>query len=747
MKKTKVFFCMLMFLAALLATGRTNIVTTEASQTGSEAVVSINLSDSYNAGRDYVVTSYSSRGYNVGYISVDYDVKVGAEDIKVSCSSSDTKVVKIVGGLSNWVFTANRSYQGGTYIEFETCAVGAATITVQVGSVSETIDVMVLPPESVIKSLKQTGYNEINVQWDKMAGCSGYIIQRSASGKDKYSDIKKVAGSGKTSTTVKAEWNVKYDYRVLPYIQYHSRTVTVNDNPRNSYMYLKSLSIAAEKWGTQITSITKSGTNQLKVSWKKEADAVKYEIYRASSMEGTYKSVKVIKNPNTTSWKQKVTPGKQYYYYIVTFFPTEKSDPSDTVCGYLPKSGKKKEVSQNSGIKLNTYSQYGWNWASPDTVFYYQSGKKLYTAALALDGKKLNIYVTDPETLKLKKYKTIKLGKYDTWGGFYQGTDGKFYVALGYNNLKEKDSKTVIKVIQYSSKWKKGKVCSIKGNAVNAFKGIYQPFEAGNCRMAMQGNTLYVETCRTMYVHSDGLHHQSNIAFKIDTKTMKYSCATEVYSSHSFNQYVKFDNGNLYVVNHGDAYPRAVMLSIIQKYGTPDQNTIEKNVFPIKGRTGDNYTGLTVGGMETGIGNVLVAGTSVPQNKKVKGVSGDSSSLAKNVYLTVSDKETGKTTFRWLTDYNPKTSKVTVGELRMVKLSDQRFAILYSTTQGKSQKLNYVVVDNSGKKVYSKTYSNVVFQGSTQPILSDGSIIWTENYIDAKTYKDKVKTYRIPAVY
>lgn len=739
MKKFKLLFGSILFMAALLVTIKVFPVTAAASQTNSEASVSIQLYDFESGNSGYVVTSFTSGSTYTGYINVNYNVKLGAESIKMTCSSSNTKAVKILS--EDQTFAANHSYHGCLSMKYEVCAIGAATVTVKVGSVSETIDVISVPSQSVIKSLKQTGYNKVTVKWNKASGCSGYIIQRSVSEKNKYTTIKTVAGVGKTSATVEAEWNVAYDYRVLPYLEYHSHIVTVADSTFYSYLRIDTMSLTAEKAGAQITSVEKSGSSQLKLTWDKQEGAVSYAIYRADTVEGNYKRVALLKKSNTTSWKQKVTRGKQYFYYIVTTYPIGKSDPSAKVCGYIPKSGKAKTVSQSVNIPVKM-GQYGGMWGSIDTTFYYPAGSKLYV--VSRNGSKLNIFTVNEKTLKLKKYKTISLGKYESWGGFYQGTDGKFYVAVGFMNRKEKDSKTVIKVIQYSSNWKKGKVCQIKGGASTL--GIYRPFEAGNCRMTMQGSTLYMETCRTMYADDDGLHHQSNIAFKINTKTMKYSIAPEVYCSHSFNQYVKFDNGNLYVVNHGDAYPRSVLLSIITDYGEKGQKITSKSVFKIKGTEGDNYTGLTVGGMEVGKDNVLICGTSVPQSKKVKGISGASTNLAKNVYLTISDKETGKTTFQWLTTYNPKKTKVNVGETRMVKLSDQYFAILYSTDQGKSQKLHYVVVDQSGKKVYSKTYSNRLFLGASQPILYNGNIVWLESYYD-ENYKEKVKTYSIPALY
>ena len=121
--------------------------------------------------------------------------------------------------------------------------------------------------------------------------------------------------------------------------------------------------------------------------------------------------------------------------------------------------------------------------------------------------------------------------------------------------------------------------------------------------------------------------------------------------------------------------------------------------------------------------------------------------LKKNVYLTVTNKETCKNKCIWLTKYNPKTTKVIVGDTRMVKLSDTRFAILYQTTTGKKNVLNYVVVDNNGKKIYSKKYSGYIMNGSSQPILYEGYIQWASSVYREKKNNYAMMMYQIPANY
>ena len=109
----------------------------------------------------------------------------------------------------------------------------------------------------------------------------------------------------------------------------------------------------------------------------------------------------------------------------------------------------------------------------------------------------------------------------------------------------------------------------------------------------------------------------------------------------------------------------------------------------------------------------------------------------------------------------------------MVKLSDNRFAILYTTQQGsKRPELHYLVVSDTGEEIYSGTYTGLAAGGSViqdrnamlftesndgildyscQPVVYNGSIIWTSplyTYV-VKNGKEKNKTrvYSIPIVY
>ena len=681
-------------------------------------------------------TAYYSPDYVDNTSSVAYaGQNTSSSPITVSVSSSNTNVLKITSGQKTTLAAGAYYWE---LVKFECFKAGYADIIVSTGTTSYKQRVYVVPARALLLSLKQTDFNHITLKWKKIPGSSGYYVQRAGSN-GKFETIL-TTGADTTSASFPVKWNVEYYYRIVGYVKDDVRTITGEDwTPAPEPFTARKMA------GSTITSVKKSGSSSLQVNWNAFEGAKGYMLYRSTRENGTYKCIYTAKSGNITSYKQKVSKGIPYYYKLVTIDAIGKSDYSPSVSEMIPAKSKVKKVTcskieQKASFGYGQYHQYR-DWSHPDQTYYYQSGGKLHAVCVQNNGN-LKIY-TLSSSFKVQKTKTIKL-KYDVWGGFYQGTDGNFYVAVGYQNPKESTKKTVIKVIQYNNKWKKLKTANIKGGVYNTFQGIYTPFDAGNCRMDMQGNTLYLMTSRLMFEFFDG-RHQSNISFKINTKTMKAAEANESYVSHSFNQFVKFKDGTLYILDHGDAFPRGIQLTTVSDYGSDQQKVSSKLLLNFKGESGNNFTGCKVGGMEIGSTNVLVCGTSQPHEYKIKKISGFGSEMKYNAFLALTDRKSGKVTFKWLTTYNPKTTSVTVGETRMVKLSDNRFAILYTTTQKKKTTLNYAVYSDTGKKIYSKKYTNMVFDGDSQPILHKGSIIWISSTESGG--KVKTKLYSIPATF
>ncbi len=497
--------------------------------------------------------------------------------------------------------------------------------------------------------------------------------------------------------------------------------------------------------------------------------------YSATMPSGDYESVIFVRmDPSTTtnSWDNKwnqtadltIPEGKNHFtldsgvwddgtgtWSTVGVVPTEAptqiptSADEEYYLGSITSSNIDSLSDYPSG-KIGSYNEYGkkfyWNWADSDTTYYYEADSQLYAVVVNSD-MTLSVFEIDIDNSTATEVKKISGLELSIFGGFYYGSDGNFYVAVGENNTEEDDSNVVIKILKYNSDWEQTGVCDIYGSASNGFKGIRIPFYAGACRMDLNNGVLIVHTSREMYQSSDGYCHQGDISFYIDTATMTASSDAMPYSSHSFNQFVKYDGDKIAFIDHGDAYPRSVALTVVDSgYAS------SYDLFAFQGTVGDNYTGATVTGFEISSTNYIAVGSSVPHGNAVQGITGDSEDYNHNIYIAMATKSDLTTKFVWLTDNDPTDITKEVSEPRLVKLSDNSFVVMfaeytYDSTGTSITSTNLVckIIDGSGNITYEKIYEDISYNPICQPIYTDSKIVWTNTYSGNKS---KLFTISIP---
>ena len=248
---------------------------------------------------------------------------------------------------------------------------------------------------------------------------------------------------------------------------------------------------------------------------------------------------------------------------------------------------------------------------------------------------------------KMQSQKSIAM-ELNRFGGFYFD-NSCYYLVFGQENDEESNSKEVIRIVKYDVNWNRMGAASVYGaNTVD-------PFHSGSLRMISYGNNLIIRTSHLMYKTDDGYRHQANLTICVDTSSMTVkdiqsaiSYIATGYVSHSFNQFVARDGGNLIAVDHGDANPRAIVLC--QFPNTMSTGTLSRvnsaNILNISGDYGDNTTGASIGGLEVSDSSFLVAGNSVNQSSGADLYSG------RNIFLTVTDRNNiGSTSLKWLTSY------------------------------------------------------------------------------------------------
>jgi len=157
-----------------------------------------------------------------------------------------------------------------------------------------------------IPSLKaaSASYTSNRVSWSKAANASHYELYRATSKNGKYALIKITSSTNYSNTKLKT--GQTYYYKVRAYRL---------ENGKKLYGSFGGI-VSSKSVPSKVPSVKlkKSGSANIKVSWKKVSGSTRYEVYRATSKNGKYSLVKTVKGTSYTNSKLK--KGVTYYYKV-----------------------------------------------------------------------------------------------------------------------------------------------------------------------------------------------------------------------------------------------------------------------------------------------------------------------------------------------------------------------------------------------------------------------------------------------
>ena len=356
-----------------------------------------------------------------------------------------------------------------------------------------------------------------------------------------------------------------------------------------------------------------------------------------------------------------------------------------------------------------------WNWADPAYSYLAANSDGSFTRVEYIDEKL--VIENYSSALKLTSSKSLS-PELSIFGGFFSGTKYNFAV-WGQQNDEESDDAEVVRVVKYDKSWNRLGSRSYYG--VNT----YIPFDAGTLSMTEDADNLYIHTCHEMYQSSDGYHHQANLTFFINKASMESLYENyrvwnidSGYVSHSFNQVIRTDGQYVYTADHGDAYPRGIVLVKRNRSGSALSNN---SILSIQGSTGANVTKATLGDMQLSGSNVITVGASVKQDDSYD------SRTQKNIFVSAASKsDLSAQSFIWLTNYEDN-SGVAVCNPYLVKLGDNSFAVLWDELSDSGNMLRYAKIDGSGQlsgSVVSLTADTDEGLSDCNPVVGNGSIVW-----------------------
>ena len=292
------------------------------------------------------------------------------------------------------------------------------------------------------------------------------------------------------------------------------------------------------------------------------------------------------------------------------------------------------------------------------------------------------------------------------FGAFY-ATDDAYYLLTGQKNPERSAEVECFRLTKYDRDW----------NRVGA-AGLFDcnttvPFDAGSARFTQLGKYLIVRTSHEMYSG-----HQANVTIQFDTQRMvvtdRFTGVMNVdvgYVSHSFNQFITTENGRVVALDHGDAYPRAVVLCKYRddaSFGAFGRQCEAINVLKIAGSIGDNDTGVSIGAFEASDTAYLVAGSTVDMQASSVDVT-----APRTVFVTAVDKTTNAVTMNAIA-----TDEEAVAP-HMVKLDRDTWMLLWRRDDG----VAYTKINGSGQRV-GEIYHVDARLSDCVPVVRDGKVIW-----------------------
>ena len=377
-----------------------------------------------------------------------------------------------------------------------------------------------------------------------------------------------------------------------------------------------------------------------------------------------------------------------------------------------------------SNTNRNDYSR----WASPVTsALQPVSGGWMRVQGNTPSGKALVEYYSDDFTLTDRILIDMQL---PVWGGFYAASDGNYYLITGQENDDHDDTLPVLDIAQYDSSWNLIKHVQ-RGNMKVAI-----PFDAGSMRCTDDGTWLVLRMAREMYSG-----HQANLTLLVrmsDLTVTEDDSAIQYlhmgYVSHSFNQYVLLDGTHIVGIDHGDAYPRAVVLNYYQSDYTTgsfmpdyfDSPCVEVNMltFPEASDSANmyevNYTGAAVGGFMQSSTHYIIAYNTVDQSKLSEYWEDYSGNPTRNIHIAAVPKNALKDdSVRDFTLTDIADGDPTAHAPQLVQLAEDRFAVLWQ----QENDVYITELDGSGAPLGEAAH----FAGQISdcvPRFHDGKLVW-----------------------
>lgn len=214
--------------------------------------------------------------------------------------------------------------------------------------------------------VKAKDYTTLNLSWNKVSGATKYQIYYSTSKNSGYKGLATVTSN--SYSWKKPNCGTTYYFMI--------RAVKV-EKGKNIYGTYCTAASGKTTIGKPTVSAAKKNYSSITVSWKKVAGAQKYDVYWATSKNGTYKKLSTVTGTSYTHTGR--TLGTTYYYKVRAIRQKSTSAFSSVVSA-------KTSLGKITELKTGKYGSDGFkiSWKAADGATSY----KVYRSTLKLSGYK-----------------------------------------------------------------------------------------------------------------------------------------------------------------------------------------------------------------------------------------------------------------------------------------------------------------------------------------------------------------------
>ena len=164
------------------------------------------------------------------------------------------------------------------------------------------------PKLSAPASVKATASSttSIKVSWNAVSGATGYEVFRSTTSNGKYTKLGSVTTTSRECGSLTS--GKMYYFIVRAYVVVNGKTYYGKDSQ---------VAYAVTKLAVPTVKVASSTSSGVKLSWNAIANATGYEVYRATSADGTYTRLGWVSGTSRNCTG--LTKGKTYYFKVRAF--------------------------------------------------------------------------------------------------------------------------------------------------------------------------------------------------------------------------------------------------------------------------------------------------------------------------------------------------------------------------------------------------------------------------------------------